>query len=665
MDLPQYRYRRLPADSCSIRILLLPRGSGNILLGKLVDTKVRGGQSYEALSYVWGDPEKTHMLRLDGGKRLNITASLYHALNNLRPRSGGPGPGIRAVWADGVCINQEDEVERAQQVQIMASIYRSARQVVTYVGEPHGDIDRAVGLARTLIQLARQRRRDGLPVNPVMNTFDPEGFGLPSFSDKRWDTLREFTDGRWSTRMWIVQESLLNDNMRLLWGDRELDWDLVADLSSDVILPLCYPVHSGLMDNRTDSSSAGISRVVTMQSLFRQLRKTGRGMPMLTLLEGCRDLQCTDNKDRVFALASLASDFRPAVDYKKNIRQVYIDTAIGLLSSGTAVLSYAGLRRMIPQLPTWVPDWTVPSAQIPILQCRDFQASRPRTGLSSKPMCLDRHRGILRVRGVTYDRIQHVTEKLQLWLYLARMERAERAKAEAIRLLKLGYYPGNEVESYLEALWRTLINDTDHVKRDAHISYKDKAPCHLAQHFEAWVRPDGSISRSEAQAYLKKYSFTGRQEIAPTDEKVYTSHQISAALPLWFHKQQNNIPPNASVFKPLRGPPSIRDNHDVPGWQFRDAILRSGNLFRKLCTTERGYLGMVPDEAREGDILVFFAGAKVPHVLRPAEVALKVKGRRWPGWSFSLVGDCYLHGLMRGEAFPAGVRISWEELILV
>ncbi|KAK0623990.1 heterokaryon incompatibility protein-domain-containing protein [Immersiella caudata] len=667
MDTSKYQYQPLAADSSSIRVLLLLRGSGETLVGQLVKTQAKGGRPYEALSYVWGDPKKTHVIHLGGGRKLGITSSLYHALKNLRPRSAGDKG--RIVWADGVCINQEDDGEKAQQVQMMASIYRSARGVITYVGEPtSGDIDLsgAIGLAKTLIRLARKRKRDGLPVNELMNTESPEQFSLPPFDDKRWDSLREFADGRWCTRMWIVQESLLNKNIHLLWGDRKVDWDIVANLSSEVLQPVCYPVHSGLIDNskRTEYATSFL-QMVTMRSGFRKLKKLGRGMPMLMLLQGCRELDCTDNRDRVFALSSLASDHKPTVDYKKDIRQVYIDTAVGLLSSDPAVLSYSGLRRDIPSLPTWVPDWTVPSAQIPVLQCRHFQACGAFARSLSTLVGVDADAGVLRVRGVVYDRIQHVTPKLQLWLYLARMERAKRAKQEAIRLLELGYYPGNKTRSHLEALWRTLINNTDHVKRDADNStIHCDAPAHWAQYFEAWVRPDSSVAQSEARAYLMKYSFTGRQEIARTDPAVLTSHQRAANSPAAVHKK-GDIPPNASVFKSLRGPLSVPDGQDVPGWQFRDAILRSGNLFRRLCTTAGGYLGMVPDEAREGDVLVFFAGARVPHVLRLVDMARGGPQGTRPTETFVLIGDCYLHGLMHGEAFPRGVPKKWQTLTLI
>jgi len=77
---------------------------------------------------------------------------------------------------------------------------------------------------------------------------------------------------------------------------------------------------------------------------------------------------------------------------------------------------------------------------------------------------------------------------------------------------------------------------------------------------------------------------------------------------------------------------------------------------------------MVPDEAREGDVLVFFDGARVPHVLRPVDAAVEreLRGACGATASYWLIGDCYLHGLMHGEAFPRGfVHGKWESLTLV
>ncbi len=68
---------------------------------------------YTALSYVWGNPEKNMKLFIDD-KRLDITTNLCLALLDLRDE-------VRSLllWADGICINQRDDTEKAMQIGLM------------------------------------------------------------------------------------------------------------------------------------------------------------------------------------------------------------------------------------------------------------------------------------------------------------------------------------------------------------------------------------------------------------------------------------------------------------------------------------------------------------------------------------------------------------------
>ena len=89
--------------------------------------------SYEAISYVWGDATEKAQI-ICNGKVLQITASLATALRRVRLANR-----IRVLWADGVCINQQDLEERAYQVSLMAAIYSQAQQVLCWLGEDEGN----------------------------------------------------------------------------------------------------------------------------------------------------------------------------------------------------------------------------------------------------------------------------------------------------------------------------------------------------------------------------------------------------------------------------------------------------------------------------------------------------------------------------------------------
>jgi hypothetical protein len=56
--------------------------------------------------------------------------------------------------------------------------------------------------------------------------------------------------------------------------------------------------------------------------------------------------------------------------------------------------------------------------------------------------------------------------------------------------------------------------------------------------------------------------------------------------------------------------------------------------------TEGGFLGVGPQYVEVGDSVYILLGGRVPHLLRKAENENK----------YFFVGECHVHGLMRGEA---------------
>jgi hypothetical protein len=60
---------------------------------------------------------------------------------------------------------------------------------------------------------------------------------------------------------------------------------------------------------------------------------------------------------------------------------------------------------------------------------------------------------------------------------------------------------------------------------------------------------------------------------------------------------------------------------------------------RRMFRSKKGYIGLAPQFAQEGDQIRLFKGDAIPLVVRP-------EGERW-----RLVGDSYVYGIMNGEAF--------------
>lgn len=80
-------------------------------------------------------------------------------------------------------------------------------------------------------------------------------------------------------------------------------------------------------------------------------------------------------------------------------------------------------------------------------------------------------------------------------------------------------------------------------------------------------------------------------------------------------------------------------------WSRWAASVAEGRVFAR---TDRWYYVLGPAAMKTGDLICVFFGAKVPFCLRPA------------GEKYLLVGECYVHGLMNGEAID---MLSRQELV--
>ncbi|KAF7504440.1 hypothetical protein GJ744_002244 [Endocarpon pusillum] len=257
---------------------------------------------YEALSYVWGDVTKSENLVCDK-KILKITASLAAALRAVRwPKT------LRTLWADGICINQQDKDERASQVLLMSSIYSQAAQVICWLGDDDvgGHASFTFSLAdrfATKTELA-SINTDGLATVDIKTVFGAE----PSIVTQTWGTedrdlhtllhlIIENIPGHiaallhrpWFSRMWIRQEVGYASKALVMCGDSEVDCKALYWL---LVWAVQFDEASKMFLLPTWSLSA-------LESYCRTPLK-----PFLELLVEYRQFESTDPRDKVFALLS-------------------------------------------------------------------------------------------------------------------------------------------------------------------------------------------------------------------------------------------------------------------------------------------------------------------------------------------------------------------------
>ena len=112
---------------------------------------------YRAFSYVWGDNTSPAEIRVNGDKKITVSASLVEILNSTVGFQENSKLQTLPLWIDQLCINQHNLEERGQQVSMMGTIYMSADHVLAWLGEPNEELTRSfMHLIRTYRALIKE-----------------------------------------------------------------------------------------------------------------------------------------------------------------------------------------------------------------------------------------------------------------------------------------------------------------------------------------------------------------------------------------------------------------------------------------------------------------------------------------------------------------------------
>ncbi|CZT19198.1 uncharacterized protein RCC_05044 [Ramularia collo-cygni] len=169
-----------------------------------------------ALSYTWGDTAATKEIRIDG-HTAHISHSLHDALAAIvkahmwqNMRLNKPGSRYLLLWADQICINQDDIAEKNRQVAMMTQIYQKAELVLVWL--PSGRKHRNCGTSTWLRWLCG----DGKP-RGTSRVREPE-------TAERWDQILDIVQNTWWGRAWIYQEFMLGKKVTFLVDTHLISW---------------------------------------------------------------------------------------------------------------------------------------------------------------------------------------------------------------------------------------------------------------------------------------------------------------------------------------------------------------------------------------------------------------------------------------------------------
>lgn len=393
---PEGDYQYAPFDDKnSIRLLvLLPGNPCDPISCKLRIERMENVIPYEAISYVWGDPDDRVEI-LCNGQSLHITRSLMGALQKFRRKRKK-----RLLWADAVCINQHNDDEKGHQVQKMGKVFERARRVLAWLG---------LGKDLSPSPLFHAIRTLAWIVIPGGSSPELESFIKEQYPDFLEDFSRLLSNP-WFRRMWIAQEIGFASDAIVHCGEASLRWEDFSFVCSYVCNHWAF------------LNIYGLRGVVFVETLNRMRFRESDYKNLFLIVWDCNHRECLDDRDKVYALlghksfeATLMnadSELYLPVDYTISTSEVYTSfatRAMGVSNNDSLYLLSLVVHDEntfydLDNIPSWVPQWN--SALFPI-DAGDF----PQFHTNGESLATCSAQGsTLSVRGFKFDSVAWVSD---------------------------------------------------------------------------------------------------------------------------------------------------------------------------------------------------------------------------------------------------------------
>lgn len=354
-------------------------------LSRLIEGQVEDEtrpQTFEAISYVWGDPNDRRDIVLNG-IHTSVTRNLFDALFCFRQRSG-----VRYVWADALCINQMDLMERASQVLLMADVYQQCTKCLIWLGEdtvctqPMADVSTAIielrGSASAQASTLDTASRLLQAMHPMREKETQNDDAL--ISSDAVQAVLEVCDKPWWKRVWTIQEVLLpyktSKKVSMFLGSSEIDFDVFLDAAAGWwrfqrrIATVAKRTDNPWLVSAMDTAMTyplALNELHLYMGRFTYRQEIGPGLHIderpkaasahLTMIAGH---QCSDLRDMIYGLLGLFERtplITSSPNYTESVYKCYCVATRGYMSMKPRLdyLTFAhSSRHPTEGLPSWV-----------------------------------------------------------------------------------------------------------------------------------------------------------------------------------------------------------------------------------------------------------------------------------------------------------------------
>lgn len=557
---------------------------------------------YEATSYTWGSPNPTKTV-VCNGQETEMRENAFDFLQQLRlPQTE------RIVWMDCICINQDDNEEKAAQVEIMHWIYRSAKAVYIWLGQEADESALGMAYMSSLDTKVYLKEAEGSIGSPAVFRAKSSIFSSLAENSENQRLLKSIlaiVQRPWLTRIWVQQEAALCMKTYVLCGMNQVPWDqffsllwLLTKNTSEG-----WPQWTGVDYTIFE---AGLDAIHNIQrSRFTAYPPDSKRIvrPMAALLGSTNGCEATDPRDKVYALYNLDlfaySGFgkkgdRPKIDYTAPWQIVYVRAARWMYDTRQAnVIAMAGRanQRGYTRVPSWVPDWghAIPNA---FIRHDEWSAGGRIQQLSPR-----------------YTALPASNDSLPSYWYKDHIGRRKRIPRVGLELSVIAL---DRIAFKSLCLCTDSNYLADNIVQIQHIVQSDLEFC--ARNLPTYCT---------GETFEEAYAMT---VIAGTD------HEDDIASPEYagdgFTEWREWL---------AKGSPDP--------WPSIHAAIESAALFTQnpFGVTAHGLMCLIPRMSRVGDYVAVLENVQFPYVLRrvgpPSENY------------FELIGQCYIHGMMAGRVW--------------
>jgi hypothetical protein len=620
---------------------------------------------FEAISYACGEFKPSVPLHVDGLSRVMITETLAKALRCLRRTDQD-----RLLWVDTVCINQSNNDEKSLQVGNMHRVYSTAIAVQIWLGPEDQYTEQ--GFA-TVERIAEECEEYGCIPGEYFQQ-------LTEYTESQRDKIRELIgDGErgqvicsilqreYFKRRWIIQEITLASELVVNCGSFRLRWETFAQCIAVIRLSMTVVPASQIRNFWLwDEPHMAAMKMLGLRDQYHG----GDASPSCNLIAMLKDFEltiCRNPHDYLYSLLGAANDLhqdafkRLKPDYSRDVELVFEDLTMMYLYRAQSVRVLHHVRNPTIMRHSFVPDWRVlkntarlggfnyGKKYLPYTAGIGDVDQPPQVVLTTEKLpavlgwyvdeILDSHAMVFQP-GEGYDRVypaQLATWPIAFWHKLY----------EECRYAGTDRYPftGEHVDT---AFARTLVGDNQLPETKQFLADRQDP-----QVFRGYLEDilagleqckEGDEGRLMTQRYV--HELIGEQKSEDTDLRLHGGRLLHYLLAVALMVEN------------------------------RGFFLTNGSL-----------IGIGPTGCERGDVVALIAGAETPFILRPVEVTgdegRNTEDRKFQIYEgtansetkrllpkpseertkrYTVVGECYVHGIMDGYFMNYVERLRFFEL---